>query len=93
MELTRYLLQVHFVLSERFNQDPLENFFGMQRSSCGRCDNPTVQQFVKNAVFIRVQKSAAVAPFRGNCRQRRTREVLVDSTPIPKRQRLRSMPN
>ena len=78
---------MHYLLSVRFNQDPIEDFFGKQRGHGGRCDNPTVQQFVKNSVSIRTQKSASLAPIRGNCRRKRRTEIVVDDTPLPKRTR------
>ena len=48
VELAKSLLKAdgsRFLLSERFNQDPLEAFFGKQRARGGRSDNPTVQRF------------------------------------------------
>lgn len=78
---------VHYLFSERLNQDALEEFFGMQRAHGGRCDNPTVKQFIKNTVSLRVQKSAALAPIRGNCRRKRPTAITVDNTPLPKRHR------
>lgn len=92
VELARYLLKqpgVKFLFSERFCQDPLEVFFGHQRSKGGRCDNPTVKQFCDNTVSLRVQKSAALDPVRSNCRKRpASRTIEVDNTPLPKRKRV-----
>ena len=34
-----------YVLSERFMQDVLEDYFGHQQAKGGRSDNPTAQQF------------------------------------------------
>ena len=90
VEMTRYLLAlpgVKFLLSERFCQDPLEAFFGKQRAQGGRNDNPTVHQFLKNTVSIRVQSSIATDPARGNCRKRPTKSIEMDETPLPKRKR------
>ena len=89
VEMAKFLLKqpdVKFLLSERFCQDPLEAFFGHQRGRGGRNDNPTVQQFCKSTVSLRVQGSAALDPLRGNCRKRpASRTIPVDSTPLPKR--------
>ena len=91
VEMARFLLKlpgVKFLLSERFCQDPLESFFGHQRSKGGRNDNPTVKQFCDNTVSLRVQGSAALNPLRGNCRKRPADKVIpVDDTPLPKRSR------
>jgi len=45
-EVCRYLLQkgVPYVLSERFCQDDLKNYFGQQRSMGRRRDNPNIRQ-------------------------------------------------
>ena len=93
VDVAEYLLDqdgVQCLLSSRFNQDPLEEFFGKQRAHGGRCDNPTVEQFLKNSVSLRVQKSAAVAPRRGNCRNLSEAEVIIEDIPIPKRRCCRS---
>ena len=89
LEVGLFLLQqsgVTFLYSERFNQDPPEAFFGQQRARGGRNDNPTVQQFCDSTVSLRIQKSAALEPLRGNCR-RKTTSIIVDETPVPKRKR------
>ena len=98
MAVTKYLLSKHSgenlsLLSERFSQDPLENYFGQQRCRGGRSDNPTVQRTLTIANAIRVQKTLALEPVRGNCsRKRRLFETsqeaeadAVNSKPLPKR--------
>lgn len=91
VEMGKFLLKkegVKFLLSEQFSQDPLEIFFGHQRSKGGYNDNPTLQQFLKTTVSLRVQRSAAMAPLRGNCRKRPRDDVItVDNEPLPKRKR------
>ena len=91
VEVTRYLLSqpgVKFILSERFCQDPLECFFGRQRSCGGRNDNPTVQQFLKSTVSLRVQGSLALKHLRGNCRKRPLDDdMVIDNSSLPKRRR------
>lgn len=79
---------VTYILSEKLCQDPLESFFGKQRAAGGRNDNPTVQDFCKNTVSLRVQGSAALDPIRGNCKRQLNYDPYVnDSTPLPKRPR------
>ena len=69
VELIRYSLDkiagVKFVLTEHLCQDPLEAFFGSQRMSCGKNDNPNVQTFLQNTSSLRAQGSASMNPFRG----------------------------
>ena len=47
IEVVQYLLSnnVPYVLTERFCQDPLENYFGRQRSMGARKDNPSIRDF------------------------------------------------
>lgn len=77
VEMVRYLLsgvpdgEPLYFLSERISQDPIENYFGKQRARGGRNENPNLQQCVHNAATLRVQKSFALNPIRGNCRRKR----------------------
>ena len=58
IEVVRFLImhKVSYVLAERFCQDPLENYFGKQRSSGARKDNPSLYEFGSNDNTIRNQK-------------------------------------
>ena len=94
VELTRYLLRRpevsgHYLLSERFSQDPVENYFGRQRAAGGYSQNPTVQACVTNAQSLRVQGSLALNPVRGNSSRKRRHfnAEIIDDTPLPKRKR------
>ena len=91
LDVSKYLLSypgVKAIFSERFNQDPLESFFGKQRSHGGRCDNPTVKDFLYNTTSLRLQGSLAKDPVRGNCRRRNSEQAeLIDNAPLPKRKR------
>ena len=76
MEAPKYLLGLpgvcgQYLLSKRFSQDPLENYFSRQRARGGRCDNPTVKSCLEAAQRIRVQRSLALQPVRGNCGRKR----------------------
>ena len=98
VEVTKYLLsqpkdldQELYILSERISQDPLENYFGKQRARGGRNENPNLQQCIHNAAALRVQKSMALEPVRGNCSRKRRlfddQQSTIDETPLPKRKR------
>ena len=82
-----------FLLSERFSQDPLENYFGKQRTRGSRNDNPSFKECLQNAVAIRAQKSLELDRVQGNCRRKRQlgegAHTLKegDDTPLPKRKR------
>lgn len=70
MALTKELLQekgVKYVLSERFNQDPLEEYFSKQRGLGGGNDNPSVLEFNRRARGIQVAGAALRATLSGNC--------------------------
>ena len=67
IELLQYLLQkgVQCILTERFCQDPLENYFGRQRSLGHRKDNPSLRDIGYNDNTIRATK--LFQPITGNC--------------------------
>ena len=66
-------------------QDPVELYFGKERSGGGRS---TVKQFCDNTVSLRMQGSAALEPIRGNCTKRKHSSLsTVDYTALPKRPR------
>ncbi len=63
--------EVHYILSECFSQDPLENFFGQLRAGWGYCKNPTFQSCLTSSQSIRVQGRLSMLPIRGNsCRKK-----------------------
>ena len=69
IEMTKYLLSTHsdlYLLSERFSQDCLENYFGKQQAKGGRNENPNLHQCLVNAAALRVQGSVSLDPVRGN---------------------------
>ena len=78
-----------FLLSKTLSKDPLENYFGQQRARGGRNENQNLQQSLHNAAAIRVQKSMATNPVRGNCSCKRRLYAEtppdIDITPLPKR--------
>lgn len=97
VDLTKNILTKHsedklFLLSERLSQDPLENYFGKQRARGRRNDNPTVQSTLQNAGALRIQKSLALDPIRGNSSRKRRlfpeSNTIddIDNEPQPKRQ-------
>ena len=47
IELIQYLLNegLPYVLTEKFCQDPLENYFGRERAMGHRKDNPSLRDF------------------------------------------------
>lgn len=77
-----------FLLSERTSQDPLENYFGKQRSRGRRSDNPDLKECLQNSIAIRAQKSLELDRVQGNCRRKRCLPdscFEIDNTPLPKR--------
>ena len=82
---------VKYMLTEKFCQDPLENFFGKQRMKGGSNNNPNVATFLKNTASLRIQGSVALKPIRGNCRRGKENinNIEVDDSPLPKRKRLK----
>ena len=95
MELVRFIFKIPGVetfLSERLTQDPLEQFFGMQRQRGGTSENPSVQAFCKNTQALRVVNSVCSGVSRGNCRGRKESQSQLaiedkENEPLPKRKR------
>lgn len=98
VEMSKFLLsqpggQDLFFLSERISQDPLEKYFGKQRSRGSRSGNPNFQECLQNAVGIRAQKSMELDRVQGNCRRKRLlmsdgfNVTKDDEVPLPKRKR------
>ena len=87
IELVKFLIKdkVSYVLTERFCQDPLENYFGKQRSSGARKDNPSLYDFGYNDNTIRNQnvfKPIAT----GNVRDKHI-NFEIDTEPVPCRKK------
>ena len=86
IEIVKYLLQngFQYVFTEHFCQDPLENYFGRQRSSCGYGDNPNSKLSGYNDNAIR--NSKIFRPIRhGNSVDITNMEI--DEEPVPCRKR------
>ena len=90
IETVKFLLKsgMPFVLTEKFNQDVSEEYFGRHRSLGRRNDNPTVHQFSYQSDTIRMNRS--VVPVRGNTegahkKKRHVSWSLVDNEPLSKR--------
>ena len=86
IECTKYLLQngIEYVLTERFSQDVLEEYFGNKTKLGKRNDNPDIEQFGYNANTLRIPRE--VSRISGNMRGRRTWESVSEDI-IPKRSR------
>ena len=88
IEITKYLLSQGFqyVLTERFCQDPAEEYFGAQRQHGRRCENPDLYEFGYNANILRIQKevSHSSGNSRGKYNKKRSWESVTDQ-PLPKR--------
>ena len=88
IEAVQFLLQhqVKYVLTERFCQDPLENYFGRQRSLGARKDNPSLRDFGYNDNSIRNQK--VFKPITGNVQG--NANIEISNEPIPCRKKNKS---
>lgn len=91
IEATKFLLseEFEFVLTERFCQDLLEEYFGFQRSRGRHSDNPTVHDFGYNDLTIAAQRGAAPI-VKGNVAgrhqgDRKSKWFSVSDEPLPKR--------
>ena len=82
-EVCKFLLEqgISYILSERFCQDDLENYFGRQLAIGHRRDNPTVRDAGYNDNTIKSQYS--VWPIAGNVRANLHKFNIIDETPLP----------
>ena len=76
------------VLTERFQQDPLQEYFGNQRQRGRRSDNPDALQFAYNDRALDVQQN--IVPIKsGNVggRNYKTKSNWIDiiNEPLPKK--------
>ena len=78
-----------FILSARFNQDPLEIYFSKQRARGGRNDNPSADQFLNNVQAIRIGKSLSFGHCSNIQREPVEHNMQELSQPLPKRKALR----
>ena len=90
VEEIKFLLENGFkyVLSERFMQDVLEDYFGHQRSKGRRADNPSAYEFDYNYLTIAAQRD--IAPVvRGNVggRYEKKKWFAVSDEPVQKRKK------
>ena len=89
VELITFLLSngVFSVLTERFCQDPLENYFGHQRQIGSRKDNPSVRDFCYSDNTIRNQKG--FRPIKdGNSHE--DVHFKINEEPLPCRKRIKT---
>lgn len=91
IEATNFLLQegMEYVLTERFCQDPIEEYFGSQRKIGRRSDNPDIKMFGCNDNTIRIQRSVSGQSV--NTRGRKDRKkawVEVTDDLLPKRKKI-----
>lgn len=84
----RFLLGegMEYILTERFCQDTLEEYFGNQRKLGRRSDNPDIRLIGYNDNAIRIQRSISCQS--GNTRGRKDKSkawVNVTDDPVPRK--------
>lgn len=79
--------EAEFVYTIKFNQDPVEIFFGQQRARGRRNENPSVTQFLQNTQALMVQKSLAIGGSSNISRKRTSPDLPSLCRPLPKRRR------
>ena len=89
IEATQFLLEsgMPFVLTEKFNQDVLEEYFGRQRALGRRSDNPSLHSFWYQSNAIRMQRSIVQVTGNTQGRHREKRHAswyAVDNQPLKK---------
>ena len=91
VSLTKFLLSegFEFVLTERFCQDDVEEYFGYQRAQGRRSDNPTAAEFGYNDLKIAALRDVAPQSIEGNVSGRHSGKRMkwsnVSEEPLPKK--------
>lgn len=93
IEATKFLLQegMEYVLTERFCQDLVEEYFGKQRKLGRRNDNPDIHTFGYNSNTIQIQRTVSCQS--GNTRGRKDKKKSwenVTNTKLPHRKKHKS---
>ena len=81
ISVAKELLQidgVKFLLSEKFTQDPLEEYFAKQRRRGGCNENPNYYQFQNQELVLNVMRSELITDLKGNTRGRDQRKAPLD---------------
>ena len=68
------------IKAKKFNQDKLEQYFGLLRMAGGARTNPTAMEVVEKTISLHVQGKAAQPSSKGNTT--RTSKVQVDESPL-----------
>ena len=78
---------VDYVLSDKFNHDPLEEHFKKQRARGGSNENPSLKEYMDNERKLLVAKSEMIRVMRGNTRGRQEKQTIDinDDRLLPKR--------
>ena len=84
---TKFLLNqgAQFIMTDHFNQDPLERHFSHYRQKGGANENPSVFEVCHLINQVRAVSTQAVAPRHGNVRGNLL--VQLDHAPLPRRKR------
>lgn len=75
-----------FVLTHNFNQDPLEQYFGLLRHKGGANQNPTVYDVRNTMTQLLAIRSQALVPKGGNIIRDKENQPAIDNHKLPKRQ-------
>ena len=80
---------VDYILSDKFNHDPLEEHFGKQRARGGSNENPSLKEYMDNERKLLVAKSEMIRVMRGNTRGRQEEQTIDinDDRLLPKRKK------
>ena len=67
---------VDYVLSDKMNQDPLEEHFGKQKACGSSNENPGLKEYTDNEKKLLVAKFEMVRVMRGNARGRHEEQTI-----------------
>ena len=94
IELVPTLLRipsVDFIMTDKLNQDPLEEHLGKHRSKLGGADNPTVENYQYTERKLILAKGHAIQSLCGNTRGRIRKQELDLGETVPLKKRLKTV--
>ncbi len=88
-------LKGRYLFSERFSQDPLENFFGRVRQAGGRSTNPNVKMMEEATDVLRLQASSvrSSSTLKRRLQFQDKAPDISDTVPLAKRKQGRAKPS
>ena len=83
IKAVKFMLEINapFIDARKFNQDKIEQFFGLLRMAFGGSRNPSAEEVIQKTLALHVQGQAAKPPSKGNTKAE-SQEWIPDQKPL-----------